>query len=242
MTAGDTPAPSDRGAGPRVVVLTHGGDYADRILLGLALADAPPEAILIAAPPRAASGDRALVRVLDRARARRVTARLLCRLAASVERDPFDETADSWPIRWSGLAPEVTVTGSLNDRQMVSDVRAARPDYLVLAGLGIVSAEVLAVPTRGTLNVHPALLPWVRGVGVIERSIERRVPVGVTAHHVDAGVDTGALIRRELVPRAGRSGDSRGHARGEGGEVRPGSPSGAATPTAAFPRNPRCRQ
>jgi methionyl-tRNA formyltransferase len=83
---------------------------------------------------------------------------------------------------------------------MLDALRAAGPDYLVLAGLGIVGAAALAIPRRGTFNVHPGLLPWVRGVAVVERAIERRVPVGVTAHYVNAGIDTGAIILRKLVP------------------------------------------
>jgi len=57
-----------------------------------------------------------------------------------------------------------------------------------------------ALPSRGTINVHPGLLPWIRGVHVVEHAVERRVPVGVTAHFVNAGIDTGNIIRRELIP------------------------------------------
>ena len=184
------------GAPPRVVVLTHGGEFADRVVLGLALAEAPADELIVAPPavrPRSISPG-----TLAR-RARDAAAGALRRTAGTLERDPFDESLKDWPARWAGIAARVRATAPLNSPAMVAEVESARPDWLVLAGVGIVSEEVLRVPALGTLNVHPALLPWVRGVGVIERSIERGVPVGVTAHYVDPGVDTGPLIRREIV-------------------------------------------
>lgn len=99
-----------------------------------------------------------------------------------------------------GLAAEIRAAGPLNGERMLAALQDAAPDYVFLAGVGILRAESLGIPSVGTVNVHPGLLPWARGVGVVERSIERRVPVGLTAHFVDAGIDTGAVIRRELVP------------------------------------------
>jgi methionyl-tRNA formyltransferase len=76
----------------------------------------------------------------------------------------------------------------------------SRPDILVLAGTGIVPANVLSVPTMVTLNAHFGLLPWVRGVCPLENALLRGVPLGVTVHAVDPGIDTGPLIRRVLLP------------------------------------------
>jgi methionyl-tRNA formyltransferase len=101
--------------------------------------------------------------------------------------------------RWEGLASKVEPVGPLNGSQMVARLRELQPDYLLLAGSGILKAESLAAVGRRTLNAHPALLPWVPGVGVIEGSLKRGVPIGVTAHYVDGGVDTGPIIRRELL-------------------------------------------
>jgi methionyl-tRNA formyltransferase len=70
----------------------------------------------------------------------------------------------------------------------------------VLAGTGIVPASVLAIPALITLNAHPGLLPWVRGVCPLENALLRGVPLGVTVHAVDAGIDTGPIIRRVLLP------------------------------------------
>ena len=49
-----------------------------------------------------------------------------------------------------------------------------------------------------------ALLPEVRGMSSPEWSLLNHVPVGVTIHYVDAGIDTGPVLRRCELPDAAR--------------------------------------
>ena len=70
---------------------------------------------------------------------------------------------------------------------------------LVIAGVGLVSAEMLAIPRLGSLNSHPGLVPWVRGNGAVCNAILRGVAIGATCHRVDAGIDTGPVIARRLL-------------------------------------------
>ena len=79
------------------------------------------------------------------------------------------------------------------------------PDYIVLAGMGILPASVIATAKRAVINVHPGLLPWIRGTGVVGAAILRGIPVGVTSHLVNAGIDLGDIIERRLVPLSGLS-------------------------------------
>ncbi len=181
----------------RIVVVTSGLDYPERLLR-------EPrqdllEAVLLAELPRRPWSARRIGKLFgtrtlgDIARAvRRRAARSIAN-AAGGGRDPRIEG-------WAGLAREVVPVGLLNGDRMRGVIRELRPDYLVLAETGIVSEQVLALPRVGTLNAHPAILPFARGVGVIEHALRRGVPVGVTAHFVSPGIDTGAVIRRELVP------------------------------------------
>jgi hypothetical protein len=175
----------------RLAVLTSGVPYAERVLLGLGLAGVTPDALLLVdAVPRRGSRARKAKRVL-RQPPRRLAAALARRGLGLIE---------GGSARWEGLAGEVVPAGPLNGPAMLERMRALRPDYLLLAGAGIVAEDALDAVGRGTLNAHPALLPWAPGLGVVERSLERGVPVGVTAHYVDAGIDTGQVIRRELLP------------------------------------------
>jgi len=55
---------------------------------------------------------------------------------------------------------------------------------------------------RGRIvNVHPSLLPAFPGARAIADALEAGVETtGVTVHHVDDGLDTGAVIAQDVVP------------------------------------------
>jgi methionyl-tRNA formyltransferase len=94
----------------------------------------------------------------------------------------------------------VVRTGPLNSESMRADLAALDPDFLILGGIGILSEEILDTARIGALNAHPALLPWVRGNGVVGRSLERGVPVGCTVHYATRRVDAGPIVDRRLLP------------------------------------------
>ena len=101
---------------------------------------------------------------------------------------------------WFGeRAPLVVPTGDVNSGRLQRDLVRLAPDYLVLGGGGLILPRVIATARRGVLNAHPALLPWMRGCGVMGHSLEHGVAMGATVHHVDAGIDTGAAVQRRLL-------------------------------------------
>ncbi|MGA7217795.1 MAG: formyltransferase family protein [Candidatus Sulfotelmatobacter sp.] len=75
-------------------------------------------------------------------------------------------------------------------------LREWSPDVIIFTGGNILRKEVLAVPRLGVLNVHLGLLPEVRGMSSPEWSLLNRIPPGVTIHYMDAGIDTGPILRR----------------------------------------------
>jgi methionyl-tRNA formyltransferase len=102
-----------------------------------------------------------------------------------------------------GGAPRRVRTGALNGRGTARRLRALAPDWVVLARCELLGPALLSIPRRGTLNVHPGLLPWIRGNSPVANSVLRGVPLGSTAFVVDPGIDTGPLIERRLLPVAG---------------------------------------
>lgn len=104
------------------------------------------------------------------------------------------------PPLMNGLAPEVRWGGIFNSEQMIGEIKNFKPDFIFLAGCPIISEEILSLAPSGVYNAHPGLLPWCRGVGVVEQAVLREVPVGITIHRVDPGIDTGDIVHRELVP------------------------------------------
>ncbi len=63
----------------------------------------------------------------------------------------------------------------------------------------IIPQSVLDVPRIGSLNLHPAYLPYNRGWHTPSWAILDQTPYGATLHWVDEGMDTGDIaIQREV--------------------------------------------
>ncbi len=63
----------------------------------------------------------------------------------------------------------------------------------------IVPPEVLALPRRGFLNLHPAYLPYNRGWHTPTWALLEGTPIGATLHLMDAGVDTGDILAQKVL-------------------------------------------
>jgi methionyl-tRNA formyltransferase len=84
----------------------------------------------------------------------------------------------------------------------VAALRDLAPDLMLINSYAmILRPDVLAIPRRGTVNVHGALLPEQRGANPVEWALVNGAhKTGVTVHVVDAGIDTGDVIARAEVP------------------------------------------
>lgn len=93
-----------------------------------------------------------------------------------------------------------TYAGFCNGKKLIRILREKDPDYIVMIGGGVLSAETIRCARIGVLNAHPGLLPWVRGVDVIATALLADVALGVTLHYLDEGIDTGPVIARYFLP------------------------------------------
>lgn len=89
---------------------------------------------------------------------------------------------------------------SMRDGALWDLLRARGIDLALQGGIGILSAEMLAVPRFGFLNVHPGRLPGYRGRMCPERAILNGEPVFASAHLIDAGIDTGPIVLEREIP------------------------------------------
>lgn len=92
------------------------------------------------------------------------------------------------------VAYETALVDLLNQHQI---------DLVVLAGyMKIVGPTLLSAYEGHIINIHPAYLPEFPGAHGIQDAWEAGVAEsGVTVHYVDAGVDTGQIIKQVRVPR-----------------------------------------
>lgn len=79
-----------------------------------------------------------------------------------------------------------------------------QPDLIVVAAFGqILRQSVLDLPRFGGINVHASLLPRWRGAAPIQAAIlTGDSQTGVTIMQMDAGLDTGAMLRKRATPIA----------------------------------------
>ncbi len=79
-------------------------------------------------------------------------------------------------------------------------------DLFIVASYGkIIPRTILDTPHYGTLNVHPSLLPHLRGASPLQSAILEEVPVGsthetgVTIMQIDEEVDHGPIVAQEKI-------------------------------------------
>lgn len=89
---------------------------------------------------------------------------------------------------------------TLRDGPVLESVRKLEADIGLSVLLDyILDKQFLDLLPEGTVNLHPAYLPYNRGQYPNVWSIVEGTPAGVTLHYLDAGIDTGDIIARRRV-------------------------------------------
>ena len=91
---------------------------------------------------------------------------------------------------------------SLKTPEVQAELRAVDADIMVVAAYGLILPQaVLDLPRLGCLNIHASLLPRWRGAAPIQRAIlAGDAETGITIMQMDAGLDTGAMLSKTLIP------------------------------------------
>lgn len=90
----------------------------------------------------------------------------------------------------------------VNAPDAIEQIRQRKPDLVVTAAYGqILSADLLAVPTLGGINLHGSVLPAYRGAAPVARAIQRgEVETGVTVIRMNPRVDAGGMLAIARTP------------------------------------------
>ena len=91
---------------------------------------------------------------------------------------------------------------SVNTPEGVAQLKAWRPDLLVVAAYGqILKADVLEAAAWGGVNVHASLLPKYRGAAPVAWAIlNGETETGVTIIRMSAGLDAGDMLAKAAIP------------------------------------------
>jgi methionyl-tRNA formyltransferase len=104
------------------------------------------------------------------------------------------------PVKAAALAEDLLVLQPQKptDPGFLKQLRDLQPDIGVVVAYGhILKPTLLALPKRGLINVHPSLLPGLRGAAPVEWAIIRgHEKTGVTIMQLDAGMDSGPILHQ----------------------------------------------
>jgi len=96
----------------------------------------------------------------------------------------------------------VKLVESLDAPSEEAVVRAAQPDFLFSFYFRrMLPARILAIPSKGALNMHGSLLPAFRGRSPVNWAILKGAPfTGASLHYMTEKPDAGDLVDQERVP------------------------------------------
>ena len=96
----------------------------------------------------------------------------------------------------------VFTPSSLRDVEVQKAFNTLAADVVLVAAYGLIlPTPILTAPRLGCLNFHASLLPRWRGAAPIQRAIMAGdLRTGIDLMRMDAGLDTGPIAMREVVP------------------------------------------
>ncbi len=117
-----------------------------------------------------------------------------------VERTRPTDGALSDAARFHGI--EVVRPDDVNDADFVTKIASLAGDLNVSVSFDqILKRPIVSTPPLGFVNLHAGMLPFYRGRNVVNWAlINGETEIGLTAHFVDQGIDTGDIIAQVSMP------------------------------------------
>src|ERR1700687_3261108 len=120
---------------------------------------------------------------------------------------PEKEGAKADPLKEAALAAKLPVyqPASYRKPEVWEEFRTRKPHLKVMASVTLlVPEEFLNIPTRGSIQYHPSLLPAYRGPSAINWPIIKgEKETGLSIFWPDNGLDTGAVLLQKKTPISG---------------------------------------
>lgn len=89
----------------------------------------------------------------------------------------------------------------LNSSKFIEIIKNTNPHLIISVCYSqILSRKIIKLPKITTIGIHPSLLPKYRGSHpVFWAVLNKEVHFGITAYHMDEGIDTGDIICQESI-------------------------------------------
>jgi folate-dependent phosphoribosylglycinamide formyltransferase PurN len=158
-----------------------------------------PSAVVLLVRPRARPTERLRVRLQQDG------IESLRRVRRASRQPGGPETKDTADVRTACRKAGIHTldVDALDTPEALGKISALEPDLFVFAGGAILREPLLKIPRLGTLNAHMGLLPFYRGMNVVEWACFHGDAVGCSVHLIDTGIDTGDILCVRPVPFRG---------------------------------------
>lgn len=102
---------------------------------------------------------------------------------------------------------------SLSDKNSLEEITSREWDLFIVVAYGLILPKwFIELPKFGTLNMHPSLLPLLRGASPIRTAIlEDMKETGVTVMQMDEKMDHGPIVAQEAVTFTAQQWPMQGH-------------------------------
>jgi len=109
------------------------------------------------------------------------------------------------PIKEIALKNNLKIFQPEKIKNEVETILSLKPDLIIVIAYGkIIPPTILDIPKYGCLNVHASLLPKYRGAACLNAPIiNGDTETGLTIMKIDAGLDTGPILRQAIIKLTG---------------------------------------
>jgi len=107
------------------------------------------------------------------------------------------------PVKKRALELRIPVLEAedMKDSGLRDKLKSLAPDLFVVVAFKILPPALLAIPEKGSINLHASLLPKYRGAAPIHWAvINGETETGCTVFFLDKDVDTGKILKQKRVP------------------------------------------
>ena len=104
-------------------------------------------------------------------------------------------------LKNNNFIPQSVIDGKKEIKELKDKIRELKPDLFIIASFGkILPKELIYLPKKGTLVLHPSLLPEFRGPSPIETALLKgKTITGNTVILADEKVDHGPVLAQEEI-------------------------------------------
>jgi len=105
-------------------------------------------------------------------------------------------------LEWLIEKEDTELIGVYESEKAFEAIREERPELVISSGFEhIVPEEIIDVPEKGIVNLHPSYLPYNRGAHPFIWPLIGDTPAGVSIHFMNEALDEGPLIARKKVEK-----------------------------------------